>query len=228
MAIKTQSDLREKSSKEKQPAEDSAKEKAKPLETVKEANKNTLFVPFAKPDAESSATIKFKTKENGKPVEKTAVIKIINQKYKINDKDCGGEKYLKDFLTKLTDEGFVSYPDRDPNLPTEWKIRHGDFVNGAKNNYTGVSKVDLPDGGHLEIHWKNGYVETKDEKIRDILVSKGHYDMTTNSLHIQKPDPLKSVKSSGKVEKGSYVTGPTSANVTDMGYYEPTKGTKVR
>lgn len=209
----------------------------------KSANKHTLFVPFALPDVESGAVIEFEVEdENGEMITKSATIKIIDQKYKVNENDCGGKEFLKPFLDQLHREGFLIMSEVDPNLPTEWKIRHGDYANGIENNFTGVSYIDFEDGGKIELHWQNGFVSTKDPKIRDILVEKGHYDLTTGSLHIQKPD-IKGMIITRDDEKGSHVlSDQKKAAVSDVGKgahvlsaasnkgsehtpYEPTRGT---
>lgn len=247
MGVKTFKDLKDTIRKKgtKTKSDNSEVEKSETIEKPKSksADKHTLFVPFALPDVESSAVIEFEVKDKGgEIINKSVVIKIVDQKYEINEDDCGGKEFLKPFLNQLHREGFLAMPERDPNLPTEWKIRHGDYANGIENNFTGVSYIDLEDGGKIELHWKDGFVSTKDPKIRDILVEKGHYDLTTGSLHIQKPDLKGMVITSDRGKRSHVLSDQKKAVVSDVGKgahvlsaasnkgkyrepYEPTRGT---
>lgn len=222
MGVKTVKDLKDegKSKKKKKPeSKKTVKKDDKPKEVKK--GKEFLFVPFAPEGVDTSAIIEIRYEKDGVIHSKKATVKIKDRKYELNRSDF--PKGFEDkFIAQLYAEGFMNMPQKDPNLPTEWKIRHGDFADGQRNNFTGKGFVDLPDGGKIELNWKDGFVETKDEKIRDILVSKGHYDMTTNSLFVQKPDPEKQVVTG--VGKGAYTMSETPKQ-KESKLFEPSKGT---
>jgi hypothetical protein len=222
MAIKTVKDLK-KDSKKKESKKQAVKDTPKKAESKK--RDDYLFVPFAAPGVKTEAVIEIRYMSGKKFESKKVTIKIDDQKYVINKADFP-KGYEDKFIAQLFKQGMISAPAKDPSEPDSWKIRHGDYADGQQNNFTGKSFIDLGDGGKIELNWVHGLVETKDKKIRDILVSKGHYDMTTGHVFIQKIDPTTQVVTG--VGKGAYTVAPTENEIKKNSYYEAVKGTLTK
>lgn len=191
--IKTMKDFGKKDSK-KEPKKAEKVEKAKEASTESPKSKGSkgkvyFFAPFAPPKGDCNIGVSFEYEVNGETVKKELQLKIKNQQYVYDPKDCGGKEHKSLLFAALRKGGLTEHYEKPTDYkPSIYKIRHADFVNKTPNNYTGKSSVQTPRSDQPEtINWKNGFTETKDEAIRDCLVALGHYDMTTDSLEIALP-----------------------------------------